>query len=133
MDGEEEVISSLDADIVPTNRLAAQTTRDLQSELDRFRNEWQQELLSNERPATEQNKTQESNKSKGVERGQLRPPRHPLSNSNQSGDDNSDLDYQQPETLEEKAKYLFDKAVQLEQQGRHYDGMLKSYVSYSRA
>ena len=31
--------------------------------------------------------------------------------------------YDQPETLEDKAKYLFNKAVLLEQQGRHYDAI----------
>jgi hypothetical protein len=33
------------------------------------------------------------------------------------------LNYEQPKTNEEKAKYLFDKAVQLEQQGRHYEAI----------
>ena len=31
--------------------------------------------------------------------------------------------YDQPESLEDKAKYLFNKAVLLEQQGRHYDAI----------
>lgn len=34
-----------------------------------------------------------------------------------------DLNYEQPKTNEEKARYLFDKAVQLEQQGRHYEAI----------
>jgi hypothetical protein len=37
---------------------------------------------------------------------------------------NNDLDYEQPENNEQKAKYLFDKGVQLEQQNRHYEGFI---------
>ncbi len=34
-----------------------------------------------------------------------------------------DLDYEEPKTNEEKAKYLFNKGVLLEQQGRHYEAI----------
>jgi len=37
--------------------------------------------------------------------------------------DEPDLEYNQPKTNEDKAKYLFNKGVLLEQQGRHYEAI----------
>jgi hypothetical protein len=44
-------------------------------------------------------------------------------------DEDADLDYDQPKTNEDKAKYLFNKAVMLEQQGRHFDGKFEGFFS----
>ena len=114
---------------MPSNRLAAETTNDLENELDRFRNEWQRELLiSNESLSKATNtmpnelKATSSKSTPGVERGQLRPVRQQASKVS-IDEPEPDLDYEQPSTTEENAKYLFNKAVLLEQQGRHYDAI----------
>ena len=129
--------------IIPSNKLASETSKDLQKELEKFRTEWRKELFFQDTNSSSsssgksiQNKSnvdsqQKTKKKSSVEQGQLKS-RKPnankqeiaaFSNSLDQDDSNdSDLDYEQPKTNEDKAKYLFNKAVLLEQQGRHYDG-----------
>ncbi len=108
---------------MPSDRLAAETTNDLENELDKFRNDWQKELNVTEKLDSAGRSEVHYDKKSGVERGQLRPRPMVLKQSVEDNQVASDLDYEQPETTEDKAKYLFNKAVLLEQQGRHYDAI----------
>ena len=121
-----------DGNIIPSDRLAAQSSAQLEDELARFRNEWKMELLKDQKPSktTETNKpsrteSQQQRKSNRMEHHELprRPKTTTSDNESKVTPSFSDLDYEQPRTNEDKAKYLFDKAVQLEQQGRHYDAI----------
>lgn len=118
---------------MPSNRLAAQSSAQLEDELAKFRHEWKMELLNEQKePATRSdassgNSKQPQRKSNRMEHHQLprRSSRPDQSTPTMTGGGGGEpeLNYDQPRTNEEKAKYLFDKAVQLEQQGRHYEAI----------
>jgi tetratricopeptide (TPR) repeat protein len=123
-----------DENIIPSNPLAAQTSFDLSNELDRFRHDWQRELNQTEKSENDNGESnpigiRTSGKKPIVERGQLRSRgvpstgAGPLGHLKEEGEPEPDLEYEQPRTIEDKAKYLFNKAVLLEQQGRHYDAI----------
>lgn len=119
--------------IVPTNELAAQNSAQLEEELAKFRNEWKMEILLDQKETTtktsETSKKQITSSSRQSQRKSNRmehfpfPIRSAAASNVTSAEDTTDLKYEQPRTNEEKAKYLFDKAVQLEQQGRHYEAI----------
>jgi hypothetical protein len=116
--------------VVPSNKLAAQTSAELENELAKFRNEWKMELLEQDRPPEQRPAGEREFKAwrKGnlAESGTLTTRARNTAQQQQTSTvapEPVDLDYQQPKTNEEKAKYLFDKGVQLEQQGRHYEAI----------
>lgn len=126
-----------EVDLVPSNKLASQTAAELEDELARFRNEWKMELLQEQDtklPGAEQpTKVNVSiaKRGKNVAEYHSFPVRAAAKNNKSAANEStsettvagSDLNYVQPKTNEEKAKYLFDKAVLLEQQGRHYEAI----------
>ena len=130
--------------IIHSNDLAMQSAGELESELAKFRSEWKKELQR-------ENQTKTSQKGSAIQRP-IKIITTDKANSNKSEfmtkiptesefsqeDDNTllsestqpDLAYQEPKTNEEKAKYLFEKGVLLEQQGRYYEGLfLKQFYS----
>ena len=121
-----------DDNIIPTNKIVAESSDQLEKEFDKFRQDWKKELLEekNEDPKI-QNKT-EIQHSKGKNVAQYhsfsqRPKLATKPGELNSGVTNTynDLDYQEPTSNEQKSQYLFEKGVLLEQQGRHYEGSLK--------
>lgn len=123
-----------DADnIVPSDRLAAQSSAQLEDELAKFRYEWKMELLLDQKDASSQPADSNAKSFKQSQRKSNRMEHHPFpSRASKPGSNlvdesvntnEQELNYEQPKTNEEKAKYLFDKAVQLEQQGRHFDAI----------
>lgn len=131
-----------DDNIVPTDEIASQTVDELESELLKFRIEWKRELLIQDKNAefeqstaqsTQGSNTNQSSKTKSKniavyhEFPQRARPDLKNTTKNDLGiekSDTADLDYEQPKTNEEKARYLFDKGEILEQQGRHYEGSI---------
>lgn len=132
--------------IIPSDRLAAQSSAQLEDELAKFRYEWKMELLNEQKDATTtttsgggkstsnsaSNKQKSQRKSNRMEHHALPSRASKSQNIPQVLDDDTttaknslepELNYEQPKTNEQKAKYLFDKAVQLEQQGRHYEAI----------
>ena len=107
---------------MPSNQLIFETANDLNTELSRFRTEWRNELSKQEANKDDENIKPETTKSKNI--AQYREfPRRNLSSSNEQKE-SDDLEYEQPNN-EQKAQYLFNKGVLLEQQGRHFEGNLK--------
>lgn len=121
--------------IIPSDRLAAQSSAQLEDELAKFRYEWKMELLNEQKDPTTSNSAsnkQPQRKSNRMEHHALPSRASKSQNIAQVLDDDTttatnslepELNYEQPKTNEQKAKYLFDKAVQLEQQGRHYEAI----------
>ena len=124
--------------IIHSNDIAMQSAGELENELAKFRSEWKKELQreNNTKPSQKRSETQRpikiittdkpnSNKSEFM-------TKIPTASLFSQEDENSlssestlpDLAYQEPKTNEEKAKYLFEKGVLLEQQGRYYEGVL---------
>lgn len=130
--------------IVPSNKIASQTIDELESELNKFRIEWRKELLDQDKKETNANSntkpkyevTYSNRLSTSVNSESIKPknvavyhqfPQRPkiepkpiLVSQDLSAE--SDLQYDEPKTNEDKARYLFGKGVILEQQGRHYEG-----------
>lgn len=122
-----------DDNIVPSDRLAAQSSAQLEDELAKFRYEWKMELLLDQKDPSSQSIDSSVKSSKQSQRKNNRMEHHAFpSRASKPGSsvvdeaantNEQELNYEQPKTNEEKAKYLFDKAVQLEQQGRHFDAI----------
>lgn len=123
-----------DDNILPSDSIASQTVADLENELKKFRLEWKKELEEEKKPdkseflsSFNQHSENELNKkSKNIAVYHQLPNRNRIQPSKSSGTDNLDpidLDYQQPKTNEEKAQYLFNKGVILEQQSRHFEAI----------
>lgn len=96
-------------------------------ELARFRNDWKNEVL---------NKTSDKigddvkNQAKNIAIYHEFPDRKRIDSVEPVAEekiDDNEFTYEQPENREEKAKYLFNKGVLLEQQNRHYEGFFKSF------
>lgn len=126
-------ILSENENILPSDAIASQTVADLENELKKFRLEWKKELeeekktdksefLSSFNPV--ESETIKTSKNVGVYH-QLPHRNRIQSNKLSDGDnlDSIDLDYRQPRTNEEKAQYLFNKGVILEQQSRHFEAI----------
>ena len=118
--------------IIPSDKLAAESSAQLNDELAKFRNEWKMELLLDNAKSRTKNPSQfndlktRSNRMEHQEFRRTRPKsqqKPPTSELDVGGGGGGDLNYEQPQTNEDKAKYLFDKAVQLEQQGRYYEAI----------
>ncbi len=126
-------------DIVPSNKLAFESNEDLENELSRFRSDWKRELGKENVNGNEKNNYnwKESSSIKSDSNDETKRPKNiaiynvfqsrPKMNLSQvtkvEKDINSDIDYDdQPQNNEQKAQYLFNKGVQLEQQNRHYEG-----------
>ena len=120
--------------IVPSNSLVLETANDLESELAKFRKEWKDEL--NKQDTQQQQVPQQSNepssnevfKSKNIAQYHQFPIRNRpqvAQQSNQETNEDSGLVYEKPQNNEQKAQYLFNKGVLLEQQGRHFEGKIK--------
>ena len=103
--------------------------------MSKFRLEWKKELKIEKQPdeneflksfnSNENAKNVEiSQRSKNIGVHQSFPQRNrpELKAQIETSSESSDLNYEQPKTNEEKAKYLFNKGVILEQQSRHYEG-----------
>ena len=127
-------------DLVHSNPLALETTTDLEDELAKFRNQWKRELTSETKRPPSPSTAASSSSSVSVtgknvaqyhEFPRKRQPK--ISEASASSPDPAneaakarnerDLDYDEPTGIEEKAKYLFNKAVLLEQQSRHYEAI----------
>lgn len=112
----EEIISN-------TNELALQTAADLEKELTKFRNEWKNEMSSKIKMAD--NKS-ESQTGKNIAVYHEFP--HKKTSVNQEDVEpettkDSDCEYDQPENSEDKAAYLFNKGVLLEQHNRYFEAI----------
>lgn len=129
-------VLSEDDNILPSDLIASQTVSELESELKKFRLEWKKELeVEKKLEKSEFQKSFDpkpsgtnelSKRPKNVAVYQQFPQRNRLQQNKPSDSDNSesnDLDYQQPKTTEEKAQYLFNKGVILEQQSRHFEAI----------
>lgn len=118
--------------ILPSNKLASETTADLENELARFRSDWKKDLQ------VTQNKLEKNQNNEGEISNSLPknaavyhefPKRNtPKNEVDSEGSENVILndnvcEYEQPENNEDKAKYLFNKGVLLEQQNRHYEAI----------
>ena len=136
-DDKDDDSSADEENIVPTNKVAAETADQLEKELDKFRQDWKKELFVEKRLAGGEEETEssvkntfeveKSKKGKNVAEYHSFPQRtsKPILKTGdlKSGQENNDeFDYEEPNNNEQKAQYLFDKGVQLEQQGRHYEG-----------
>ena len=106
---------------------------DLENELKKFRLDWKKELEDEKKPEKSEflrsfnpGETETIKTSKNIGVYHQLPHRNRIQLSKPSdGDsiDSIDLDYQQPRTNEEKAEYLFNKGVILEQQSRHFEAI----------
>ncbi len=121
-------------DIVPSNELILETANDLESELAKFRNEWKSELSKQEAKQQQQQQIQtdkdESNHayvSKTAVTASLRPV---LDVNSDLQNVKLDLEKEDTNSNEEKAQYLFNKGVLLEQQGRHFEGIILTLIFY---
>lgn len=132
--------------IIHSNDLAMQSAGELESELAKFRSEWKKELERENNVKTSQKEsetqcpirivtTDKANSSKSEFMTKI--PNASLfsqedENLSSSESTQPDLAYQEPKTNEEKAKYLFEKGVLLEQQGRYYEGLFpnRTYFDY---
>ena len=101
--------------------MAAETSEDLENELAKFRNDWRKELTKE----TSSSKDENIYRSKNVSVYHQFPARPKAALNNEpvaEANPSNDLEYEQPQNNEQKAQYLFNKGVQLEQQSRHYEG-----------
>jgi hypothetical protein len=125
--------------LVHSNPLALETNADLETELAHFRNQWKSEL-TNEKPlSTAAFSTSTTNQDEVIKFSNLtetgrhvakhqefarkRQPKPAEPRNSESTEATRDLDYDEPNGVEEKAQYLFNKAVLLEQQSRHYEAI----------
>lgn len=114
-----------DLNIIPTNKLALETSKDLEQELTKFRNEWKNEVLSKGK----ESKTgeTESSRPKNIAIYHEFPKRNKPELVDESVEalksETDDCDYEQPIKNEDRAEYLFNKGVLLEQQNRHYEAI----------
>jgi hypothetical protein len=129
-------------DLVNSNELALQTASELEKELAHFRTEWKKELQLDKKTPLELSNVdsfgaQSAEKSSGQYKHKAQYSELPKRNNSslnknvtnsvisdkESQPELIDLIYEQPESNEQKAQYLFNKAVLLEQQARHYEGI----------
>lgn len=111
--------------LVHSNDLPFQTAADLEQELARFRNDWKNEMSGNVN-VTDNEPRKSTQVSKNIAVYHEFPTRRrPVSETNDEPEsiDNNDCDYDQPMNNEDKAKYLFNKGVLLEQQNRHFEAI----------
>ena len=106
-----------------------ETANDLENELATFRNEWKRELIEHDR-----NKQSDSGETitttsiinrnlKSSNQFTLRPRPSNVTIDDKNLNDQQEVEYDQPRSNEEKAQYLFNKAVMLEEQSRHYEAI----------
>ena len=112
-------------DIVPSNELVLETANDLESELAKFRNEWKSELSKQEARQQQQIQTGKSDSKLEFETV-INVSLLPILDVNSEAKTISlDLEKEESNDNEEKAQYLFNKGVLLEQQGRHFEGIFE--------
>ncbi len=107
-----------------------ETTNDLENELAMFRNEWKRELIEHDRNKladdSQTNATSLVNRAnrnlKSSNQFALRPRSNILIDETNLNEQQV-VEYDQPKSNEEKAQYLFNKAVMLEEQSRHYEAI----------
>lgn len=110
-------------DIVPSNELVLETANDLESELAKFRNEWKSELSKQEARQQQQIQTGKSDSKLEFETV-INVSLLPILDVNSEAKTISlDLEKEESNDNEEKAQYLFNKGVLLEQQGRHFEAI----------
>lgn len=116
-----EIHIKQEADVVHSNALALETATDLEQELAKFRSDWKKEVTRKE------DKSDEGKRPKNVAVYHEFPKRNRAAVGTVST--NSEVviseasDSESEETSDQKAKYLFDKGVQLEQMNRHYEAI----------
>jgi hypothetical protein len=96
-----------------------------------FRNEWKRELIEHDRnKQVEDNQTTTTSISnransnlKSSNQFTLRVRTNNLTIDDTNLNEQSEVEYDQPRSNEEKAQYLFNKAVLLEEQSRHYEAI----------
>ena len=110
-------------DLVHSNSLALETATDLEQELAKFRSDWKNEVSRTREDGVERDQPQAKNIA--VYREFPKRSTATVATTDASSEivinEDSDCEYVQ-ESGEDKARYLFEKGVQLEQQNRHYEG-----------
>ncbi len=140
-DTEKNLNDAESANIIHSNGLAMESAGELENELAKFRSEWKKELQRENNPPTSQNGSGPQRQIRIVTTDKANTNKNefmtkiPTSLSQEdenlvsSESTQPDLAYQEPKTNEEKAKYLFEKGVLLEQQGRYYEGSLPKNIT----
>jgi hypothetical protein len=112
--------------IVPSNKLVLETANDLESELAKFRSEWKEELNKQDANANTSEQITDKQINDQVNSSNIKVNQSGLNNTTkpvESDQNNDDLVYDEPKNTEQKAQYLFNKGVLLEQQGRFFEAI----------
>jgi len=100
----------------------------LEQELARFRNEWRNEVSNK----TDSDYASRQGKNIAVYHDfprRQRPAAEQTSAPTEI-DEDDEFTYEQPENNEDKARYLFNKGILLEQQNRHYEGSFRFNIFF---